>query len=128
TDPFMVAPVLMQHHPRQGCALAPLAMRSTLFRPLDQLALLEPQLHPRVATLAAGFAIPGVEVLRVPPQVPSAVAIGQRQHFIHRRPPPGYLTESLVDQALDPPILVPLHVSAEGPLADPEQPGCLILT
>src|SRR5450759_1639038 len=68
--PLMGTCVLVHHHPRQGLALALLAVLATLLGSYHQLLLLQSALHPAVAAPPTMLAlIPCVKVLHVPAYV-----------------------------------------------------------
>src|SRR5713226_3823163 len=78
--------ILVQHHARPRRAFPTLAMRTALGRLRHQPGRLERLLDPGVAASAAVLAVPRVEVLGAPTQMPLAVLVRHRQHLVYRRP------------------------------------------
>src|SRR6266581_880403 len=118
--PLMGARVLVHHHPRQGLALALLAVLAARLGAHHQLRLLQHVLHPAVAAGARMIAtVAGVEVLDVPPRVVQAIQPLQPQHFIHRGAPAGHLRHAQVHQALHPIGLKAPNLAPKGALAYP---------
>lgn len=90
--PPMAAAVLVQHHARQGRALAALAMLAAARRTGHQTGRLQPVLDPGVASTAAvAAAVEAVEMLHVPALVALAVQRLQPKHLVDRgaRATPG---------------------------------------
>jgi hypothetical protein len=125
-EPGLAAAVLVQHH---ACARLPRPLapvRPAPLRPLGQARRMQLRLGPGVAP-AEAMALHQVlvEVLHVPANILRAVEGKHPLDLVYRNPPYRGLAKPLVQEPVEPLLLVPGPVAPELPLRAAQQLACL---
>ena len=126
-DPLVGASVLMEHQAGPGSSLPSLPVDAAPGRFFDQPGLLEAGLEPRIAAGPPKALVPGVEMLRGPSVMAGPIPFGQCQDLVHRRLVMRYLGQTLVDESLQPSVVVPLDIAAKRAVENPQDPRCFLL-
>jgi hypothetical protein len=106
--------------PGSGGPLPSFPMGAALLVLRDQLCFLQTLFDPRIAARPPDRPYQLWKCLTFQPSVPAAILIGQRHHFIDRRPPVRDLFQPSVDQPIQSFRLIPRQIPPKAALAHPQ--------